>query len=102
MLDILKCKAAKTSCQCASAEALFPGVDYIRFILQNGRFQLNLYVSELQFILRIVFAGGHLNPAISLAFLLAKKISLQRFVCYVISQLAGAMTGSALVYAVRL
>ncbi|KAL0025560.1 hypothetical protein WJX79_000263 [Trebouxia sp. C0005] len=45
------------------------------------------------------FSGGHLNPAISLAFLLAKKISLQRFVCYVISQLAGAMTGSALVYA---
>ena len=45
-------------------------------------------------------ACGHLNPAISLAFLLAKKISLQRFVCYVISQLAGAMTGTALVYAV--
>ena len=44
--------------------------------------------------------GGHINPAISLAFLLAKKISIQRFLCYVAAQLVGAITGSALVYAV--
>ncbi len=49
----------------------------------------------------ISHTGGHLNPAISLAFLLAKKITAQRFLCYVIAQLAGAITGSALVFAVR-
>lgn len=45
--------------------------------------------------------GGHINPAISLAFLLAKKISAQRFLCYVVAQLVGAILGSAFVYAVR-
>lgn len=49
-----------------------------------------------------VFAGGHLNPAVSLGFVLARKISVLRFFCYVIMQLAGATTGSALVYAVSL
>lgn len=45
--------------------------------------------------------GGHINPAISLAFFLAKKISAQRFLCYVVAQLVGAILGSAFVYAVR-
>jgi len=36
-----------------------------------------------------------------LAFLLAKKISAQRFLCYVVAQLVGAILGSAFVYAVR-
>ncbi|KAL0020531.1 hypothetical protein WJX79_005805 [Trebouxia sp. C0005] len=45
------------------------------------------------------FSGGHINPAISLAFLLAKKISAQRFLCYVVAQLVGAILGSAFVYA---
>ena len=45
-------------------------------------------------------AGGHINPAISLAFMLAKKISVQRFLTYVVMQLLGAITGSALVFAV--
>ena len=47
-----------------------------------------------------VLVGGHINPAISLAFLLAKKISAQRFFCYVCAQITGAITGSALVFAV--
>ena len=33
--------------------------------------------------------------------MLAKKISVQRFLLYVVMQLAGAITGSALVFAVR-
>ncbi|KAL0044987.1 hypothetical protein WJX82_004240 [Trebouxia sp. C0006] len=45
------------------------------------------------------FSGGHINPAISLGFLLAKKISAQRFLCYVVAQLVGAILGSAFVYA---
>lgn len=45
-------------------------------------------------------AGGHLNPAITIAMLVTGRISLPRAVVYVISQLAGAMLGSALVLAV--
>ena len=46
MPDNLMCKPAKTPCQCASAYSLFPGIVCIRFTLQNGRFQLDFYVSE--------------------------------------------------------
>lgn len=45
------------------------------------------------------FSGGHLNPAVSLAFVITKKISLLRFFLYVIAQLAGATIGAALVRA---
>jgi Major intrinsic protein len=31
-------------------------------------------------------AGGHLNPAVTLGFLIARKISLQRAFCYWIAQ----------------
>ncbi|WIA16082.1 hypothetical protein OEZ85_012807 [Tetradesmus obliquus] len=46
------------------------------------------------------FSGGHLNPAITIAFFLARRISLVRAAVYVACQLAGAMVGSALVRAV--
>ena len=58
-------------------------------------------VAQLKYAVAM-FAGGHINPAVSLGFVLARKISVQRFLCYVIVQLAGAITGSALVYAVSL
>jgi len=48
-----------------------------------------------------VAAGGHLNPAVTLACVLTRKISLVRGVFYFIAQLAGATLGSAFVYAVR-
>jgi MIP family channel proteins len=46
------------------------------------------------------FSGGHLNPAITLAFLITKKVSLVRAVCYWIAQLCGAMLGSGFTKAV--
>lgn len=45
--------------------------------------------------------GGHLNPAISLAFFLSGKISLLRTVLYIICQCVGAIVGSAIVSGVR-
>jgi len=45
------------------------------------------------------FSGGHLNPAVSLAFVITKKISLLRFFLYVAAQLSGATVGAALVRA---
>eukprot|EP00878_Enallax_costatus_P001813 GHUV01001971.1.p1 GENE.GHUV01001971.1~~GHUV01001971.1.p1 ORF type:complete len:322 (+),score=44.83 GHUV01001971.1:32-997(+) len=46
------------------------------------------------------FSGGHLNPAVTFAMLIAGRISILRAVTYVVCQLAGAIVGSALVLAV--
>jgi len=45
--------------------------------------------------------GGHLNPAITLGLLVAKKVTLMRALFYWGAQIAGAILGSAFVYAVR-
>ncbi|EIE22533.1 aquaporin-like protein, partial [Coccomyxa subellipsoidea C-169] len=46
------------------------------------------------------FSGGHLNPAVSVAFWLAGKISALRAVLYIVCQCLGACAGSALVLAI--
>ena len=40
-------------------------------------------------------SGGHFNPAVSVAMLIDKKISLRDFCAYVLSQYLGALTGAA-------
>ncbi len=45
------------------------------------------------------FSGAHLNPAVSLAMLLQKKMSLKDFGLYVASQVAGAFAGAGLMAA---
>jgi aquaporin Z len=45
-------------------------------------------------------SGCHVNPAVSLAMLLEKKISLKDFVGYVIAQILGALAGSGILYAI--
>ena len=42
-------------------------------------------------------SGGHVNPAISIAFLLTRNITVIRFIVYVISQLIGAVAGAGIV-----
>lgn len=41
-------------------------------------------------------SGCHVNPAVSLAMLIDKRISLKDFIGYVISQIAGAFAGSGI------
>ncbi len=41
-------------------------------------------------------SGCHINPAVSIAMLVSKKMSTQDFVGYVIAQFAGAIVGAAL------
>lgn len=43
-------------------------------------------------------SGCHVNPAVSLAMLINKKISLTDFFGYVISQIAGAFAGTGILY----
>ncbi|XP_065609933.1 lens fiber major intrinsic protein-like [Cyrtonyx montezumae] len=45
-------------------------------------------------------SGGHLNPAITLAFLLASQLSLPRALGYMLAQLLGALAGAGVLYGV--
>ncbi|MBD2863266.1 MIP/aquaporin family protein [Paenibacillus oceani] len=45
-------------------------------------------------------SGCHINPAVSLAMLLGKKLSGKDFAGYVVAQILGAVAGSALLYAI--
>uniref|UniRef100_A0A8C5RIC5 Aquaporin 6 n=1 Tax=Laticauda laticaudata TaxID=8630 RepID=A0A8C5RIC5_LATLA len=45
-------------------------------------------------------SGAHINPAVTVAFLLGSRVSLVRTVCYVVAQLAGGIVGAAILYAV--
>lgn len=44
------------------------------------------------------FSGAHLNPAVSVAMLIADKLSLTDTLVYIVMQMAGAMLGSFLAY----
>eukprot|EP00963_Diacronema_lutheri_P004156 scaffold316_cov352-Pavlova_lutheri.AAC.20 len=46
-------------------------------------------------------SGGHVNPAVTAAVTITKKITLLRGVCYVIAQLGGAVCGSLIVKSLR-
>ena len=45
-------------------------------------------------------SGCHINPAVSIAMLVNKKITLKEFCGYVIAQYCGATAGAALLYAI--
>ncbi|MED4953789.1 aquaporin [Paenibacillus macerans] len=45
-------------------------------------------------------SGCHINPAVSLAMLLKRKLTGTDFIGYVVAQIAGAIAGSAILYAI--
>merc|ERR1719384_1792332 len=46
-------------------------------------------------------SGGHFNPAVSLACMITKRISMLRAALYVCAQCGGAIAGAALVYGIH-
>eukprot|EP00903_Cladosiphon_okamuranus_P015435 g14256.t1 len=60
-------------------------------MLVSGAFGLAIFV--LVYIMADV-SGAHLNPAVSIGLLVGKRISIERFMIYVPSQIAGAITGA--------
>ena len=66
----------------------------------------NLVATSLAFGLAIIaeayvignISGCHVNPAVSLAMLISKKIDSKDFICYVIAQVLGALLGTAILY----
>ncbi|NXH29189.1 MIP protein, partial [Myiagra hebetior] len=45
-------------------------------------------------------SGGHVNPAITLAFLMASQLSLPRAVGYLLAQVLGMLAGAGVLYGV--
>lgn len=45
-------------------------------------------------------SGCHINPAVSLAMLIEKKMSVKDFIGYVVAQVLGALAGAGILYAV--
>ena len=45
-------------------------------------------------------SGCHINPAVSIAMLISKKISVKDFCGYIIAQFLGAIAGAAVLYAI--
>jgi len=45
-------------------------------------------------------SGCHINPAVSLAMLISKKMSVKDFICYVVAQVLGAIAGIGILYAI--
>lgn len=45
-------------------------------------------------------SGCHINPAVSLAMLISKKMSVKDFIGYVIAQVVGAIAGIGILYAI--
>ena len=66
----------------------------------------NLVATSLAFGLAIVaeayvignISGCHVNPAVSLAMLINKKLSAKDFIFYVLAQVIGAIAGTAILY----
>lgn len=47
-------------------------------------------------------SGCHVNPAVSLAMLINKKMDAKDFICYVIAQILGAIAGIAILYTIMI
>ncbi len=43
-------------------------------------------------------SGCHINPAVSIAMLINKKITVKDFCCYIVAQFLGALAGAAVLY----
>ena len=71
--------------------AMWSGVDLVATSLAFGL----VIVAMVYSIGRI--SGCHINPAVSLAMLIAKKISVKEFFGYIISQIIGAFIGALVV-----
>lgn len=62
-------------------------------------FAFGLAIVAMAYVIGSV-SGCHVNPAVSLAMLLLRKLSAADFVGYVIAQVIGAVAGAAVLYAI--
>lgn len=74
--------------------AVFSGADLIATSLAFG-----LAVVAMAYAIGDI-SGCHINPAVSLAMLITKKINFKQFVGYTLAQILGAFVGSAMLFAI--
>jgi aquaporin PIP len=88
----------QSSCACAAAAAAWQNLqsaaDDLPYDEEAHVLQLEPEISELFVCL---FAGGHINPAVTFGLFLARKVSLPRAVFYIICQCLGAICGAGVV-----
>lgn len=82
---------------CGSA-ALTGGIDGVLGILGIA-FAFGLSIVAMAYVIGSI-SGCHVNPAVSLAMLINKKLSVKDFIFYVVAQVLGAVAGIALLYAI--
>jgi aquaporin Z len=79
---------------CGSAAAAGGELGYLGIALAFG-----LSIVAMAYVIGPV-SGCHINPAVSLAMLVSRKLSGKDFLGYIIAQTAGAIAGSAILYAI--
>src|SRR5882672_5024454 len=75
----------------ATHKGFAPGVDLLAIAMAHGII-LAIAVSATMNV-----SGGHLNPAVTIAMLVTRRIGLAGAIQYIIAQLAGAMLAGLLV-----
>ena len=74
--------------------AVFSGGDLVATSLAFG-----LSIVAMAYVIGNV-SGCHINPAVSLAMVISKKMKWREFAFYVLAQVLGALCGSAILYLV--
>ena len=72
--------------------AVLSGADLVATALAFG-----LAIVAMAYVIGNV-SGCHVNPAVSLAMLINKKLSVKEFLLYVVSQVVGAFVGAGILY----
>ena len=77
---------------------VFNKLKRITFTFHSLKPQFTVNFSVIGGIIHILSAssGGHVNPAVSFALFLDRRISFQRLVYYVIAQFAGGFAGAGI------
>lgn len=79
---------------CGSAATADGELGYLGIALAFG-----LSIVAMAYVIGFI-SGCHINPAVSLAMLFTRKLTGVDFVGYVVAQVAGAIAGSAVLYAI--
>ncbi|ANY66655.1 aquaporin [Paenibacillus sp. BIHB 4019] len=79
---------------CGSAATAGAELGYLGIALAFG-----LSIVAMAYVIGPI-SGCQINPAVSLAMLISRKLSGADFIGYVVSQIAGAIAGSAVLYAI--
>jgi glycerol uptake facilitator-like aquaporin len=77
-----------------------PGCGF--FIVESKHKSVFLFVvfilNKFMILFVLLFTGAHINPAVSLAMLVTRRVSLLRGIMFIAAQCGGGIAGAALLY----